>query len=227
MLELPLLTPLAHTHTHQPPCTTRHYPRPHTTDDPTQIRAALREHWRKVVQRQPANQRLYAAISRTYGTRITATTSDADTETFAATLARARSKAPGPDGLSAACWTAAGPRAANTLARLNAHLAAGHPPPRTLNDTTLVCIPKAAQDPSRTRGATAPSSTRPLGLKNVDVTAIATLAARNLVHPAALQLSHDQQGFLPGRTTLEAILSIDTATRCASWQHNTPATTHC
>lgn len=53
----------------------------------------------------------------------------------------------------------------------------------------------------------------------MDVKAIATLAARSLVRPAAQQLSGDQQGFLPGRTTLVAILAIDTASRCATWQH--------
>lgn len=154
-----------------------------------------------------------------FGSPITADEYDAAPDDFSAALARARKTAPRPDGLSAACWTAARPRAAATLARLNEHLAAGHPPPRTLNDATLVCIPKSAQDPTRPRSATALSATRPFGLKRVDVKIIAPLAARSLVHPASRQLTADQQGSLPGSTTLAAILRIDMASRCATWRH--------
>lgn len=198
-----------------------HGPTAAITTDPTEVCRLLRRHWATIFKRKETDARLYAALSKTFSERIHIGPLSVFDEDITQALRRTRAAAPGPDGIAAAAWLSAGPRAAGTLRRTYEHLSQGNAPPQSLNDCTLLCIPKGSL-PSDTGTATREAgSTGPLGLKHADIKVLSTIAARHMVPAVSAALQQTQRGFLPGRSILDAVIQVDAeARRAAIDTHN-------
>lgn len=92
-------------------------------------------------------------------------------------------------------------------------------PPTTLNDTTLICIPKNNGSADAGGARRLPGATRPLGLTHSDIKALSSLVARPITAAAAWQVPNTQRGFIPGRCAEQHILEVDVAARTAAVEH--------
>lgn len=92
----------------------------------------------------------------------------------------------------------------------------GNAPPQSLSDSTSVCIPKGSLPRDTGTATRETGSTRPLGLKNSDIKVLSTIEARHLVPTVSASLPQTQRGFLPGRSTLAAVIQVDAEARRAA-----------
>eukprot|EP00959_Pyramimonas_sp_CCMP1952_P225896 4723745-Pyramimonas_sp.AAC.1 len=104
----------------------------------------------------------------------------------------AKPTAPGPDGLPYAAWQQPS-LSQEILYELMLELPAGFPPPVSLNDLLLIFPPKGRAERDSTFDMLSPQNTRPLALKNTDVTIISSACNHRIKGSIAAQAHKDQR----------------------------------
>ena len=149
------------------------------------------------------------------GARRSARLSSPSLENIQHFLAKAKTFAPGPDGLVYAAWFRAGEQARQTSFALTHSLCQGEVY-ELLNYHLAIFTPKDIGDETGLRASGREArDTRPLSLKSCDVkteTAVANSAA-NEERTARIHAS--QKGFVPERQLVDNIDDLDTAMRPA------------
>lgn len=147
--------------------------------DPATMRDRLQRHWQSVFPNKTTDAKLYSAMASTRSPPPSAAHDTVPQPQTGSQLWHGPTPALLHHAYSPDYW----------------HLASGARPPRTLNDSTLICIPKSADaTPDGSAGPTA-RCTRPLGLKNTDIEALSAIVGRAITHAASPHIPPTQRGF--------------------------------
>ena len=130
-------------------------------------------------------------------------------EDFKAAASRARSSAPGRDGLPYSAWAAAGDAGASTLHAVCCSLLQGVPMPLSFNDGVMVFAPKGGREGDEFAVYREAVDTRPLSLKNSDNKLVCAVMNHKCRKPLAMGACPLQRGFVPGRQLLANVVDLD------------------
>ena len=137
-----------------------------------------------------------------------------------AALQVAKASAPGPDGIPAHAWKAAGARGTAILTDVCYSLMNGGRLPDMWNASLAIFPPKHATSLEQALGAVRqPDDTRPLNLKNNDNKAVASAVNFSFSAAVAAQAHSAQRGFLAGRVPALNVVELDARLREAAATH--------
>jgi len=122
----------------------------------------------------------------------------------------------GTDGLPYSAWRAAGGHGVKALHSCDKALRQGVLPPPEFNESSAIFVPKGSHPHDPVEVIREPLQTRPLSLKNTDNKIIVATNVKAL-EPQYKQMTHRcQNGFVAGRSFLNNLLDIDSASRIYS-----------
>ena len=178
--------------------------------DPTARIGALSAAWSDTFSAQPSCMATAEEVIARWARPLDfSRVSPPSVEDFKTAASRARSSAPGRDGLPYEAWAAAGDSGASTLHAVCCSLLQGVPMPISFNDGVMVFAPKGEREGDESAVHREAIDTRPLSLKNSDnklVCGVMNFKCRGPLTRGACPL---QRGFVPGRQLLANVVDLD------------------
>ena len=177
---------------------------------------ALADFWKQPFSKQHENfdEPLADQIADQFFSSLPSVGSCFNTTDFTHLLSRAKSSAPGPDGVTFLAWRCAGAKAAETLALAGHEVCSGCEIPREFNSSLVVLPPKNTVAAELNTGASrALADTRPLNLKNCSNKAICGVVNAKMTAAVSAWASPIQNGFIRGRALTVNVPLLDTAAR--------------
>ena len=185
--------------------------------DPKDISRGLAEGWKPVFEKKEINEskaRLYA--NRFPGHWEWSRASRPTKSNVAEVMKKLPKTASGPDGLPYCAWQQGGDEAVETLWQITDAQCEGETPPRQLNDSVTLFVPKGELEDDHIQVVREVGDNRPLSLKNSD-NKIATAAVNNCAQPVIVHSVHKfQNGFVKGRQLLQNVVDLDALARILS-----------